>query len=108
MGRILVEISVALFAVFGFCCALKTFLELILAPRQIAVAVEVRNKRDADMLDMLLHEARSAFFQRGRTRLVVLVSAHLMDGTVGVGDELLEAYADLIDSFGAECYLVEM
>ncbi|MBQ7346722.1 MAG: hypothetical protein IJW55_02090 [Clostridia bacterium] len=107
MLRILIEIGVALFAVFGFCCALKTFFELLFASERIAVAVEVREKKDADMLDMLLHEAQSAFLRKGHARLVVLLSTELMDGTVGTGEELADDYAELIDRYGAECYLID-
>ena len=99
--------AIALFTVFGFYCALRTFLELLYTPSAIAVAVEVQTREDADMLDMLLHEAESAFLRKGRVRLVVLLSTALMDGTVGFGEELLEEYEALLDRYGAECYLIE-
>ena len=107
MLRILAEVGVALFATFGFICAVKMLLELFLLPQQISVAIEIRKKEDADMLDMLLHEARSAFLKKGHARLIVLLSTDLMDGTVGEGEMLFDEFADLIDSFGAECYLID-
>ena len=107
IGPLWLVITVALLAVIGLWCSLSILLELLFPCEQVTLAVRVRYKQDADMLDMLLHEAESAFLRRGRTRLVVLISASLMDGTVGVGEELLEPYAEVIEAFGAECYLIE-
>ena len=106
LGQILLEVSAAMLAVFGFYCAMRMIADLFWNPRQICIAVTVQNKKDAEMLDVLLHEAYSAFFRKGR-RIVVLLSCELMDGTVGSGEELFEQYVDLIDSYGAECYLME-
>ena len=52
---ILIEVGVAMLAAFGFICAAKMLLELFLMPQQISVAIEIRDEKDADMLDMLLH-----------------------------------------------------
>ena len=101
------HIGIALFAVFGFYCAVKTFFELLFASERITAAVEIYDRSDADELNMLLAEARSTFLRKGKTRLVVLLSTDLMNGTVGEGDELYDAYADLIDRYGAECYLID-
>ena len=105
---LILEITVALFAVLGFYAALRIVADLFWAPRQLRIAIDIQTEKDADMLDMLLHEARSAFLRKGRAKLVVLLASDLMDGTVGEGDTLHDEYAELIDSFGAECYLVEM
>ena len=102
-----IEVSVALFAVFGFYCAVRMFFELLFTPGQIAVAVEVREREDAEELDMLLHEARSTFLRKGKARIVVLLSSELMDGTVGKGEELDPHYGELLDEYGAECYLID-
>ena len=102
-----IEASVALFAVFGFYCAARMLCELGLASSQIAVAVEVREEADAQALDMLLHEARAAFLRRGHARLVVLVSSDLMRGCMGEGEVLFSLYEDLLDEYGAECYLID-
>lgn len=99
--------SIAMFSVFGVYCALRTLVEWLSASERVAVAVEVRTKQDADVLDMLLHEARSAFLRRGHARIVVLVSTDLMDGTLGEGEELLDDYIDLLSRYGAECYLID-
>lgn len=103
---VLIACAVALFAVFGFYCALRTVADLIFPSRRISVAVEVHSQKDAEELDMLLSEAAASALKRG-ARLVVLLSVDLMDGTVGDGEELSDHYADLLDRFGAECYLIE-
>ena len=94
-------------AVFGFYCAVHILTEWIFAPEQVTVAIEIREKKDAEMLDMLLHEAASAFFRKGRSRIVILLSADLMDGTVGRGEDLYSEYREILDQYGAECYLIE-
>ena len=103
---VLTACAVALFAVFGLYCAMRAVVGLLFPSRRISVAVEVRDKKDAENLDILLGEAVASSLQRG-ARLVVLLSVDLMDGTVGEGEELSEHYADLLDRFGAECYLIE-
>ncbi len=100
-------VAAALFAVFGFSCAVHLLIETLFASEQIAVAIEIREKKDAEMLDMLLHEAGSASLRKGRARLVVLLSASLMDGTVGEGEELFPAYQALLDRYDADCYLID-
>ncbi len=94
-------------AIFGAYCAIKTLSEALFSSDRITVALEIRERRDADELDMLLREAQSTSLRRGRTRVVVLLSSDLMDGTVGEGDKLYDGYADLLDRFGAECYLID-
>lgn len=98
--------AVALFAVFGFFCAVRVMADLLFPNKRISVAVEVWTREDAEELDLMLGEAAARSMQRG-ARLVVLLSVELMDGTVGVGEELLDYYAELLDRFGAECYLIE-
>lgn len=108
MGRILYEAFIALMAAFGFCCALRTVLDWILPLRHLSLAVEIRTREDADMLDMLLHEARSASFCPAGGRITVLFDLSLMDGTVGFGDVLLEDYREQIECFGARWYAVDL
>ena len=107
MLALITEIGVAMLAVFGFCCALKMLLDLLFSSDRISVAIEVMEKKDADVLDLLLREAQALSLGKGRPRLVVLISAALMDGTVGVSDELSAHYAAMIDQYGADCYLID-
>ena len=102
MGGLLV------FAVFGLWCVLRMVAEILFSPDQIAVAVQIQTEEDAEMLDMLLHEARSAFLRKGKARLVVLLASELMDGTLGEGEDLYPEYQELIDLYGAECYLIDI
>lgn len=102
------EVAVATLAVFGFYCAVKAFAAWLFRSKQIQTAVVVQTREDADTLDLLLYEASRSFLQTGMGAPVVLISSALMDGTVGVDETLLDAYADLIDEYGAACYLVEM
>ena len=107
LALLILEIGIACLSVFGFYCFLRMVFDFFFARKLFWITVEIREERDADMLDMLLHEAGSAFLRKGRVRLVVLLSTALMDGTVGFGEELLEEYAALLDRYGAECYLIE-
>ena len=104
--RVILDVSVAMLAVFGFYCALRMVVDMLWAPKQLYVAIEVRNAEDADMLDVLLHEAYVAFFRKGK-QIVVLFSNELMDGTVGEGEQLYDKYSDLLDTYGADCYLID-
>ena len=107
LWELILQVAVALFAVFGFYCALRLFADLFFASEQIVVAVEIRDQKDAEMLDVLLHEAWSAFFRKRHGRLVVLLSYELMDGRVGVGEVLFPAYLEILERWGAECYLID-
>ena len=107
LWQTILEVAAALFAVFGFYCALRMVVDLFWKPEQICIAVTVQNKEDAEMLDVLLHEAYSAFFRKGH-RITVLISSALMDGTLGEGEELFDQYSDLLELYGAECYLIDL
>ena len=100
--------GVLVFAVFGLWCVIRMAAEIFFSPPQIAVAVEIRNEEDAEMLDVLLHEAGSAFLRKGKARLVVLLASDLMDGTVGMGEDLLPEYQELLDLYHADCYLIDV
>ncbi len=101
-----IGMSVAMFAVFGFCCAVRTVMGMLFPNRRISVAVEVMNAVDAADLEFLLEEAAATAPHRG-VRPVVLVSNALMDGTVGRDGVLYELFDELLDRFGAECYLID-
>ena len=110
MPRLLIfEIGIACLSVFGFYCLLKTLLECFFSSERLWIAVEVREEKDADMLDMLLHEADSAFFRKGGMKTVVLFSSSLFEnGIVGSTDGVLyDEYAALVDEYAAECYIMD-
>lgn len=91
----------AVFAVFGLVCAARMLADCLFPVRQLVVAVEIRGQEDADMLDMLLYEARSASFRTGGTRLVVL-----LPGELAPGDEIPEELETVLKRYHAECYLI--
>ena len=107
LWQTILDVAAALLAVFGFYCALRLVADLFWSPKQLCVAVKVQNKEDAEMLDVLLHEAYSAFFRKGH-RITVMISSALMDGTLGEGEELFDQYSDLLELYGAECYLIDL
>lgn len=108
LKRIL-EMMVACFSVFGFYCALQMLMDRIFSVQRFWVTVKIKDASDADVLDMLLHEAKSAFFRKTNARTVVLISSTLFeDGTMGSADGVLyDHYADLIEHFDAECYIMD-
>ena len=54
-------------------CAVKFPMEALFSSGRVVAAIELRNQKDAELLDVLLHEARSAFFRKGMRRIVVLI-----------------------------------
>lgn len=102
-------IGVALFATYGFCCMLHAILDFVFTSNHYWITIKVKDEKDADMLDMLLHEADSAFFRKRGERTVVLISSALFaNGVMGSADGILhDAWADLLDRYGAECYVME-
>lgn len=103
----LISVTVTvLFALFGFYCALQT-LARMLAPPMLATAILILRREDVSSLDSLLHEARSIPFLGRRYPIIVLISSELMDGTVGVGEELHPQYERLLEACGADCYLID-
>ena len=105
----ILEAMVACFAVFGFFCTLQMLLDRIFSVQAFWITIKIKDANDADMLDMLLHEAKSAFFRKTNAKTVVLVSSALFEsGTVGsVDGTLYDCYAELIERYGAECYIMD-
>lgn len=105
--EILLRVGVALFAAFGLICALQMLARLLFGTDCLAGAVVVRSREDAEALDQLLHEAQIAFGGCGTSRLVVLISTALMDGTLGVGEECSDECLEILECYGADCYLID-
>ena len=99
---------ILLLAVLGLCTAAWLLTDWLLGSDRITVAIQIKTEKDADMLDMLLHEAGSAFFKKRSQSPVVLVSVELMDGTLGEGDVLYDRYAKILERYGATCYLIDL
>lgn len=105
--EILLRVGVALFAAFGLICALQMLTRLLFGSDCLTGAVVVRSHEDAEELAELLHEARIVFGGCGTSGLVVLISTSLMDGTLGVGEECNDECLEILDCYGADCYLID-
>ena len=106
--RLMIEVAVAMLAAYGLYYALKAVAEWLFPTEQLMVAVEIRTLQDAQDLECLLYDARMLMHRRGGMRIAVLISEQLLDGTVGIGDTLLEPYAALLEQYDADCYLIDM
>ena len=104
-----IRVGIAFLAVFGFCCLVQTVMDRVFSSKRFWITIKIKDEKDADMLDMLLHEAESAFFRRKTSRAVVLISSILFEnGTMGTSDGVLyDRYANLIEDYAAECYIMD-
>ena len=107
--RLLLDIVIACLAVFGFYCLIGTVLGFLCSDDRVWIAVTVKDKKDADMLDVRLHEAESAFFRKKGMRVTVLISQALFDAELigSVNGTLYDRYARILDYYGAECYMID-
>lgn len=102
IGGLIVGCLVAALAVFGLICGAQMIVELCFPLRQLAVTVEVRTREDAEILDMLLREARNSLMGRRHRRVGVLLSANLCEN-----EQIPQDVLQLLKQYGADCYLVE-
>ena len=68
----------AFFAALGLICFVRILADSLFFPEQLHPVILLRTREDADLLDMLLHEARFAFFSH-RAAPIVLVGADLRE-----------------------------
>ena len=101
------QVLIAALSVIGFYSILHTVFDSVLLPKQIVSAVLVRNMTDAAYLDILLCEARRAPHNRRRQGILLVISADLLDGRMGVGGRLKEEYIVLAERYGAEVCILE-
>lgn len=83
--RIVVDILIAFFAVFGVYAALRLVLALFLSPAGLGVALEITTKEDAENVDLLLLAAKENFYLRSNGTLIALV-----DDSLAGNRELIE------------------
>ena len=95
-------VTVSLLSVFGLWCAVKFPIEAFFSSGQVVAAVELKNEKDAEMLDVLLHEAHSAFFRKGMRRIVVLIDEQLLYGVMGTDGVPHQDVLELLAYYGAE------
>ena len=99
-------VTVSLLSVFGLWCAVKFPLEAFFSSGQVVAAVELNNENDAEMLDVLLHEAHSAFFRKGMRRIIVLIDVSLMQGCLGKDGVPYEKTLELLARYGADFRII--
>ena len=95
-------VTVSLLSVFGLWCAIKFPIEAFFSSGKVVAAVEINNEKDAEMLDVLLHEAHSAFFRKGMRRIVVLIDEQLLYGVMGTDGVPHQDVLELLAYYGAE------
>lgn len=107
--KLCLDVIIACLAVFGFCCMIRTVLDFLIVRDRVWIAVIVRDEKDADMLDVRLHEAESAFFKKRGMRTVVLISSRLFQNCrIGSEDGILhDRYAQMIEDLGVDCYIID-
>ena len=102
----LFAVTVSLLSVFGLWCAIKLPAEAFFSSGRVVAAIELQNEKDAEMLDVLLHEAHSAFFCKGNRRTVVLIHQSLLQGCLGEDGVPSTATLELLDRYGAEYRII--
>ena len=98
--EILFDVLVAALSVIGFYGVLHGLFESLLVPRELATAVLLVGVVSPEELDILLCEARRAPFG-GKRRVVLVVPVSLLDGVMGENGALTEAYAEVLERYGA-------
>lgn len=107
--EVVVEVILALFAVFGFYSAAGMAVEAIFKSDRCAVAVEIQSPEDLNNLDLLLHDAVNGFVGFRPRRLIVIADSSLFaaDGESGGESGLGEEADKLLEKYGAECIKAE-
>ena len=95
-------VTVSLLSVVGLWCAIKLPIEAFFSSGKVVAAVVLENEKDAEMLDVLLHEAHSAFFRKGNGRTVVLINKGLLEGVLGTDGVPDDGTLELLARYGAE------
>ena len=100
--EILVEVAVAALAVIGGYGILHACFEILLRPKEIAVAVRLREPVDEVELDILLCEARRAPWTPRGQEVILVIPEELLDGRMGEQGRLYEDYAAIAEKYEVE------
>ena len=100
-------VTVSLLSVLGLWCAVKFPIEAYFSSGKVVAAVELNNEKDAEMLDVLLHEAHSAFFRKGNRRTVVLIRRDLLQSVLGEDGDVSMETLELLARYGADYRIIE-
>jgi len=90
------------FALFGLVSAVELIVEACYPERRIFAVVEIRDEKDAEVLDLLLAEAKRTSVRPSSARVGVLLSERLLHK-----GEIPKEMLDIMERYGAECYLCE-
>ena len=97
MLRTIIEVTVALLAVWGLYCAIRVLAETLFVPRAYTVAVRLRRGESADELASRIVEARLALCGAAEPKVTLLCDEDLQT------DEAVEA---LLREHGGEVLCV--
>lgn len=103
----ILQVLIAALSVIGFYGILHGLFESFLVPRQITSAVVILKAVTPEELDILLCEAHRAPFRRQRQGVVLVVSARLLEGCLGVDGVLREEYAEVAEKYGVRICLTD-
>ncbi len=78
MLRTILEITAALFAVYGLYCAVRALAELCFIPRAYTVAVRLRRGECAETLAERIADARLALLGGAEPRVMLLCDEYLV------------------------------
>ena len=96
--RLALEITAALFAVFGLYSAVRLMAQKLFGSDKIFLCVEIKSREDAENADILVREALSAFLVTSSCRVAILVPQALADN---------EDIRRVVDIYGVERYVVD-
>ncbi len=101
MGQIIIEIIVAVFAVFGFYSFFGMAVDAIFRPDNSLVAIEIRDSNDIENIDLLLQDAVSGS-RRGKIIVIVDESVFSRIAVQGGKYRLGENVDTLLQKYGVE------
>ena len=96
--RLVLEVTAALFAVFGIYSAVRLAVQKLLGSDKIFLCVEIKNQEDAENADILVREALSAFLVTSSCRVAIIVSPELAANA---------EVERVIEIYGVECYIAQ-
>ena len=100
----IMQITVAALAVIGFYGVIHGLFEAVFIPRELTSAVVLTKPVVPEELDVLLCEARRAPGKRGK-RVILAISADLLEDGMGEDGRLYETYAEIADKYEATLYI---
>lgn len=103
---IIEQVVMSILAIFGLIFLFRAVFDWFFAPAAITVAVEIKSKKDADDLDILLCEAEKSIFRRRGVSTVVLIPPKLLHGEIGEGGVLYLPYRQVIEEYHAAICIV--